>query len=97
MKQDASRTWIKFDSPVTSYFELDVLDIRGMAHLGVQNERGDVKLVVGEYKGDFTGVLHVGKRQSANFSLNDNSLIPFSIRAYQVRKHYYTPSNHTLY
>lgn len=84
LQQDASRTWIRFDSPVTQYFELDVLEIRGKAHVGVQNDKGDVQLEVAEYKGDFTGVLHIGKGQTVNFTLNNNSLLPFSVNAYQV-------------
>lgn len=86
VKQDSSRSWIIFDSVVTSYFELDVLELRGKAHLGIQNNQGGVQLVVSEYKGDFTGLLHIGKSQAVNFTQSNNSLIPFSANAYQVRE-----------
>jgi len=85
LQQDSSRSWIIFDNAVTSYFELDVLEIRGKAHLGVQNNRGGVQFVVAEYKGDFSGILHIGKEQAVNFSLSNISLVPFSVNALQVR------------
>jgi hypothetical protein len=85
LKQDASRTWLVFNGLKTTFFEIDTLDIRGKAHLGVQNDNADVSLLVRQYKGDFSGTFHVGRSQSVNFTLTNNSVIPFSLRAYQVR------------
>lgn len=84
LKQDASRTWLVFDDVNPSYFEIDSLDIRGRAHLGVQNDRAKVSLLVKEYKGDSSGRFHIGRGQSVNFTLSSSSVIPFSLHAYQV-------------
>lgn len=84
LKQDGPRTWLVVDKQEPVYFDMDVLDIRGHAHLAIQNEASVVGLSVQEYKGDFTGTLHVGNKQHLDISSNDNSVIPFTIRAYRV-------------
>lgn len=85
LEQDSSRTWLVFDDPGLTTFEVDELDIRGNAHLAIQNKAGSVEFRVIEYKGDFTATLHVGAAQSVHLNASNNSVIPFSLRTYQVR------------
>lgn len=73
-----------FNDPGLTTFEVDELDIRGHAHLGIQNKVGSVELLVNEYKGDFTATLQVGGAQSVLLNASANSVIPFSLRTYQV-------------
>ena len=82
--QDSARTWLVANDTEAAQFQLDVLDIRGSAHLALQNDQGTVSLEVKEYKGDFTGTLHVGPQHSVDVSQSNNSVIPFTIRTYQV-------------
>jgi len=84
LQQDGPRTWLVVSEPKPVSYDLDVLDVRGHAHLAIQNEVSEVGLSVQEYKGDFTGTLHVGSKQRVDISANNNSVIPFNIRAYQV-------------
>lgn len=84
LEQDSSRTWLVFNDPGLTTFEVDELDIRGHAHLGIQNKVGSVELLVNEYKGDFTATLQVGGAQSVLLNASANSVIPFSLRTYQV-------------
>ena len=84
LRQDSSRSWLVFQDTNVTRFYLDVLDIRGHAHLALQNDLSNVELKVKEYRGDFTGALHVGPQQLVDVSESNNSLIPFSIQTYQV-------------
>lgn len=96
--QDGPRTWLVMDELQPVFYDIDVLDVRGHAHLAIQNEASDVSLSVQEYKGDFTGTLHIGSKQYLNISANNNSVIPFTIRAYQVSTTYYNlVVNNTLH
>lgn len=85
LEQDSSRTWLVFNDPGLTTFEVDVLDIRGHAHLGIQNKVGRVEFLVNEYKGDFTATLQVGAAQSVFLNASASSVIPFTLRTYQVR------------
>ena len=82
LQQDGPRTWLVFKKQES--YDLDVLDIRENAHLAIQNDALDVSVAVKEYKGDFTGTLHIGSKQFVDLSANENTVIPFSIRAYSV-------------
>ena len=84
LRQDSSRTWLVFKETGLTHFELDVLDIREHAHLAVQNDGLDINLTANEYKGDFTGSLHVGKGQFVNLGVINNSVMPFSLLNYKV-------------
>lgn len=84
LDQDSSRTWLVFDEPGLTTFEVDELDVRGNAHLAIQNSAGKVVLKVNQYKGDFTGTVHVGGQQELYLNASDNSVIPFTLRTYQV-------------
>lgn len=84
LQQDGPRTWIVVDEVQPSSYNLDILDIRGHAHLAIQSEASQFGLSVQEYKGDFTGTLHVGSKQNLDISSNNNPVIPMTIRAYQV-------------
>ena len=84
LEQDSSRTWLVFDDPGLTTFEVDELDLRGNAHLGIQNKAGSVEFNVIEYKGDFTATLNVGREQSVYLNTSRNSVIPFTLRTYQV-------------
>lgn len=88
LEQDSSRTWLVFHDPGTTTFEVDELDVRGNAHLGIQNRAGSVEFKVKEYKGDFTGTIHVGGSQNLYLNASDNSVIPFTLRTYQVRLYF---------
>lgn len=77
-----------FNDPRLTTFEVDELDIRGHAHLGVQNKAGSVELLVNEYKGDFTATLQVGGAQSVFLNASANSVIPFTLRTYQVKVYF---------
>lgn len=85
LEQDSSRTWLVFDDSGVTTFEVDELDVRGNAHLAIQNKAGNVEFKVNEYKGDFTGTLHVGGAQNLYLDASKNSVIPFTLRTYQVR------------
>ena len=74
-----------FNDPGLTTFEVDELDIRGNAHLAIQNKAGSVEFWVNEYKGDFTATLQVGGAQSVYLNASANSVIPFTLRTYQVR------------
>ena len=82
--QDSSRTWLVFKDTATTHFKLDVLDIRGYAHLALQNDGTNITLTANEYKGDFTGTLHIGKGQSVDVAASNNSVVPFNLRTYKV-------------
>lgn len=85
LEQDSSRTWLVFNDPGLTTFEVDELDIRGHAHLGIQNKAGSVEFLVNKYKGDFTATLQVGAAQSVFLNASASSVIPFTLRTYQVR------------
>lgn len=85
LEQDSSRTWLVFNDQGTMTFEVDELDVRGSAHLGIQNGAGKLDFKVKEYKGDFTGTVHVGGVQNWYLNASNNSVIPFTLRTYQVR------------
>ena len=84
LEQDSSRTWLVFNDPGLTTLEVDELDIRGHAHLGIQNKAGSVEFWVKEYKGDFTATLQVGGAQSVFLNGSAKSVIPFTLRTYQV-------------
>lgn len=88
LEQDSSRTWLVFNDPGLTTFEVDELDIRGNAHLAIQNKAGSVEFWVNEYKGDFTATLQVGGAQSVYLNASANSVIPFTLRTYQVRHNF---------
>jgi len=85
--EDGPRTWLTVDKAEPVYFNIHILDIRGHAHLAIQKDGSEAGLSVQEYKGDFTGTMHVGNRQHLDLSANENSVIPFTIRAYRVGEH----------
>ena len=85
LDQDSSRTWLVFNKPGITAFEVDELNVRGNAHLAIQNNVGSVKFKVKEYKGDFTGTIHVGGQQELYLDASNNSVIPFTLRTYQVK------------
>ena len=89
LDQDSSRTWLVFDKPGQTTFEVDELNVRGNAHLAIQNNAGDVAFKVKQYKGDFTGTIHVGGQQELFLDDSNNSVIPFTLRTYQVRLRFY--------
>ena len=91
LEQDSSRTWLVFNDPGLTTFEVDELNVRGNAHLAIQNRAGSVRFKVKEYKGDSTGVIHVGGLQQLYLDASNNSVIPFTLRTYQVRS-YLNPS-----
>ena len=84
LEQDSSRTWLVFDDAGITTFEVDELDLRGNAHLGIQNEAGSVEFNVMEYKGDFTATLHVGGAQRVSVNSSSNPMMPFNLRTYHV-------------
>lgn len=84
LEQDSSRTWLVFDKPGLTTFEVDELDVRGNAHLAIQNNGGSVAFKVDQYKGDFTGTIHVGGQQELYLDASNISVIPFTLRTYQV-------------
>ena len=84
LEQDSSRTWLVFNDPEVTQFEVDELDIRGHAHLGIQSSGGKVDFRGKKYKGDFTGTFHVGKDLELHLDYSNDSVIPFSLRSYQV-------------
>lgn len=87
LEQDSSRTWLVFNDPGLTTFEVDELNVRGNAHLAIQNRAGSVRFKVKEYKGDSTGVIHVGGLQQLYLDASNNSVIPFTLRTYQVRSY----------
>lgn len=87
LEQDSSRTWLVFNDPGLTTFEVDELNVRGNAHLAIQNRAGSVRFKVKEYKGDSTGVIHVGRLQQLYLDASNNSVIPFTLRTYQVRSY----------
>mgnify|MGYP001793000712 CR=1 FL=1 len=87
LHQDCSRSWLVANNTTEAKFYLDILDVRGNAHLALQNDNGNVSLEIKEYRGDFTGTLHVGPQQSFDASQSNNSAMPLSIRTYQVSFH----------
>lgn len=82
--QDASRTWLVFDKPGLTIWEVDELDVRGHAHLAIQNNAGSVAIKANQHKGDFTATIHIGGRQELYLDASNNSVIPFTLRTYQV-------------
>lgn len=84
LTQDGPRTWLVLDGPKNQNDVLDELNIRGSAHLAIQNDNSKVSIAVNKYTGDFSGTLHIGKNQLINMSMEENSVIPFSVRAYHV-------------
>lgn len=84
LKQDSSRTWLVFNEPGLTTFEVDELDVRGNAHLAIQNGAGSVAFKVKDYKGDFTGTIHIGRQQEFYLDASNKSVIPFTLRTYQV-------------
>lgn len=84
LEQDSSRTWLVFDNPGLTTFVVDELDLRGNAHLGIQNKVGSVEFNVMEYKGDFTATLHVGGGQRVSLNSIGNPMMPFNLRTYHV-------------
>lgn len=84
LEQDSSRTWLVFNDPGPATFEVDELDVRGNAHLAIQNNAGSVNFKVNQYKGDFTGTIHVGRQQVLYLDASNDSVIPFTLRTYRV-------------
>ena len=82
--QDASRTWLVFGRPGLKTWEVDDLDVRGNAHLAIQNNAGPMAIKVNQYKGDFTATIHIGGQQELYLDASNNSVIPFTLRTYQV-------------
>lgn len=87
LKQDAPRTWLVVDGLMPTSYDIDELDVKGYGHLAIQNNASQFRLSVQDYKGDFTGTLHIGSKQQVNLSRTNNSVIPFTVRAYQVCVH----------
>ena len=84
LEQDSSRTWLVFNDPGSATFEVDELDVRGNAHLAIQNNVGSVNFKMNQYKGDFTGTIHVGRQQELYLDASNDSVIPFTLRTYRV-------------
>ena len=84
LEQDSSRMWLVFNDPGPVTFDVDELDVRGNAHLAIQNNGGSVNLKVNKYKGDFTGTIHVGRQQELYLDASNDSVIPFTLRTYRV-------------
>lgn len=84
LEQDSSRTWLVFSKTGLTTLEIDELDVRGNAHLAIQSNAGHAAIRVNQYKGDFTATIHVGGQQKLYLNASNNSVIPFTLRTYQV-------------
>lgn len=84
LEQDSSRTWLVFNKTGLTTLEIDELDVRGNAHLAIQSNAGHAAIRVNQYKGDFTATIHVGGQQKLYLNASNNSVIPFTLRTYQV-------------